>query len=88
MSSAVIIETSHNIHLQLPYHSGLSLTDIEEDTAVLMILESLIEMSKHALDVIVWKLAEELEKLRKVSSVHYALLKDLTYMHLPRVSIV
>lgn len=40
-----------------------------------MILESLIEMSKHALDVIVWKLAEELEKLRKVSSVQHALLK-------------
>ena len=35
---------------------------------MLMILESLIEISKHALDVIVWKIAEELEKLRQVNS--------------------
>ena len=54
---------------QLPYYSGLPLTDIESDPAVTLIIESLVELAHNALDIIVWKLSEELEKLAKVRDV-------------------
>lgn len=32
------------------------------------IIETLVELAKHALDIIVWKLSQELESLAKVSN--------------------
>ena len=34
---------------------------------MLNIIETLVELAKHALDIIVWKLSQELESLAKVS---------------------
>ena len=53
-------------HSQLPCYSGHTLSDIESDDAVKLMVESLIDLAKQALNIIVWKLSEELEKLAKV----------------------
>lgn len=50
---------------KLPYNSGITLTEIEADDAVLQVVETLVEMSRESLDIIGWALTELLEKLAK-----------------------
>ena len=42
------------------------MSDIEADDAVKMTIKSLVEVAHHAIDIIVWKLSEEIEKLARV----------------------
>ena len=60
------------MHEKLPCYSGISLCDLEADHAILNIVETLVEFARHALDIIVWKISEELERLTKVSSYSYS----------------
>ena len=46
------------------------MADLESDSATQNIIETLVELAKHALDIIVWKLSQELESLAKVRIDH------------------
>ncbi|KAH8118768.1 hypothetical protein DFH11DRAFT_1839273 [Phellopilus nigrolimitatus] len=65
--SKAVLALIKRLTSKLPCYSGHSLADLESDSAMLNIIETLVELAKHALDIIVWKLSEELERLAKAS---------------------
>ncbi|KAI5118442.1 hypothetical protein M0805_000576 [Coniferiporia weirii] len=66
--SKAVLALIKRLTAKLPCYSGLSLTDLEADSAMQNIIETLVELAKQALDIIVWKLSEELERLAKLDA--------------------
>lgn len=51
------------IKAKLPYNSGLTLDDLEGDTATQQAVEALVTLSHDSMDIIAWALSELLERL-------------------------
>ncbi|KAL5507799.1 IRA2 [Sanghuangporus vaninii] len=66
--SKAVLALIKRLTAKLPCYSGIALTDLEADRAVQNIIETLVELAKHALDIIVWKLSQELESLAKLEA--------------------
>ncbi len=54
---------------QLPCHSGLSLARVETNLSMRQTIETLVELSRDSLDMIVWALTELLDRLAKVCDI-------------------
>ncbi|TDL29911.1 hypothetical protein BD410DRAFT_780416, partial [Rickenella mellea] len=61
----VVVALIKRLTSKLPCYSGLTLAEIESDDTIELAIQSLAELARHALDKIVWKLSEELEKLAR-----------------------
>jgi hypothetical protein len=53
---------------QLPVHSGVNICQVEADDALQQAIETLIDLSHESADIIVWAIAELLDKFAKVRS--------------------
>ena len=65
--------------LQLPSNSGVDLTQVETDSAVVETVQCLVELSKDSLDIIGLALADVLDKLAKVRHILFCPLLTLIF---------
>ncbi|KAF8592239.1 hypothetical protein K439DRAFT_1626245 [Ramaria rubella] len=57
------------LNAKLPCFSGLALSDVEVDESALQVIEALLQLSRHCINIIVWSLCEILDKLSKKHAV-------------------